>query len=126
MDKPLLKNNYPVARENINERYQGLVLRDIDNSNKVLHTVSSRHTEYEKGEKGSWSVLEKPFDYDGIDLDCLEQFQINKDTLIQPKKKTDQPNANNVHMIYRNGNNNTSESKKDVQDGSVTAKGGQD
>ena len=70
-EKPLPKNNYPVARAKLSEKYWGLVFRDIDNANKTLYTVSSGHMEYEKGMKGGWAVLEETFDYDGTDLDCL-------------------------------------------------------
>ena len=81
-EKPLLKKNNPVARSKLSDKYQGLVSRDIDNSNKFLYTISSGHTEYEKRRKGGWDVLAELFNYDGTDLDCLEPFHINKYTLI--------------------------------------------
>ena len=81
-EKPLPKNNEPVAREKISDKYRGLVFCDIDNQNKVLYTVSSGHMGYKKGKKGGWADLAEPFDYDGTYLYCLEPFQINKDTLI--------------------------------------------
>ena len=68
-DKPLLKKNDPVSRENISEKYRGLVFGDIDNVNKVLYTVSSGHTEYEKGRKVGWTILAEPFYYDRTNLD---------------------------------------------------------
>ena len=60
------------------------------------------------------------FDFDRTDLDYLEPFQINEDTLIYLIKKTEQPTANSVHLLYRNGNNNASKSEKDDQYGQVT------
>ena len=110
-EKPLLKENDPVARSNISEKYWGLVFRDIDDVEKVLYIVSSRHTEYEKGRKGGWAVLAKPFDCDKKGLDFLEPFHINEDTLIYLVQKTDQPTANNMNFIFRNRNNNAYESK---------------
>ena len=41
-------------------------------------------------------------------------------------KNTDQPDANNVHLIHWNGNINTSEIKEDDQDGKMTEEGVQD
>ena len=38
-EKPLLKKNYPVARENISDKYWGLVFHDIDDTDKVLYTI---------------------------------------------------------------------------------------
>ena len=103
-----------------------MVFRDIENLKKVLYTVSSGHVEYEKGRKGGWAFLAEPFDYDGMDLDCLEPFQINEDILIYLIKKTEETTVNNVHLIYWNGNSNTSESEEDNQYGEVTEEGGQD
>ena len=39
---------------------------------------------------------------------------------------TEQPNDNNVHLIYRTVNSDTSESKEDDQDVQVREEGGQD
>ena len=39
---------------------------------------------------------------------------------------TEKPNDNNVHLIYRNVNSDTSESKEDDQDVQVREEGGQD
>ena len=81
-ENPLLKNNDPVARAKLSEKYRVLVFRDIDIANKVLYTVSRGHMEYKRRRKGGWAVLAEPFDCDRTDLDCLEPFQINEDTLI--------------------------------------------
>ena len=93
---------------------------EIDDVNKVLYTIYIRHTEYYKARKGGWTVLADPSDYDGTDLDCLGPFKINEDTLIYLIKKTEQPTANILHLLYRIGNNNASESEKDDQYGQVT------
>ena len=63
-EKPLLKKNEPVARENLIEKYQGLVFCDINYTDKALYTVSSGHMEYKKVRKVSWTVLAEPSDYD--------------------------------------------------------------
>ena len=80
-EKPLPKNNYPVARAKLSERYRVLVFRDIDIANKVLYIVSRGHMEYKRRRKGGWTVLAEPFDCDRTYLDCLEPLQINEDTL---------------------------------------------
>ena len=75
---------------------------EIDDVNKVLYTIYIRHTEYYKARKGGWTVLADPYDYDGTDLDCLDTFQINKDTLRYLINNTEQPTSNNMHLIYQN------------------------
>ena len=98
-EKPLLKKNNPVARAKLSEKYRGLVFHDIDNAKNILYTVSRRYMECDKSKKDGWAVLAEPFDYDGTDLDCLEPFHINKDTLVYLIKKTDHNTSNNVHLI---------------------------
>ena len=39
------KKNGPVARLELSEKYRGLVFHDIENSNKLLYTVSIGHME---------------------------------------------------------------------------------
>ena len=103
LNKPLLNKNDPVARAKLSVKYRGLVFCDIYNAKELLYTISSGHMEYEKGRKCGWGFLAKPFDYGRTDLDCLEPFHINEDKMIYLIKKTEQPNTNNVHLIYRNG-----------------------
>ena len=118
-EKPLLKNNEPVAKAKLSDKYQGLVFCDIDNVNKVMYTVSSGKMKYGLGRKCGWTVLAEPFDYNRTDLDCLDPFKINKDLLIYLTNNTDQNTSNNVNLIYRNGNINVSASEEDDQYGQV-------
>ena len=49
-------------------------------------------------------IFSKPYNHDGMGLDFLDSFQNNEDTLVYILKTTEQPTANNVHMIKRNDN----------------------
>ena len=65
--------------------------------------------EYEKGRKVGWTVLAEPSNSDETDLYCLAPFHINKDTPIYLINNTEHTTANNVHLIYRNGNSDAYE-----------------
>ena len=60
-----------------------------------------------------------------MDLDFLGPFNINKYIHIYLIKKTENPTANNVHLIYRNRNIETPEREEDDQDGQARVEGGQ-
>jgi len=105
-EQPLLKKNDPVAKARLLEKYRGLVFRDIDSKEKTLYTVSSKHIDFEKGRNGGWVILAEPPDFDG-NVDNLEPFQINEETLCYMIKRTPQPSANNVQLIRKEGNDET-------------------
>ena len=54
-EKPLLKNNDPVAEARLRVKYQGLVFFDPDN--QTIYSVYSGNLEYRKGWDGGWCVI---------------------------------------------------------------------
>ncbi len=54
-EKPLLKNNDPVAEARLRVKYQGLVFFDPDN--KTVYSVYTGNLEYRKGRDGGWCLI---------------------------------------------------------------------